>query len=138
MGMLTLGRIFTPILSCLVVPPCTLELLTECKKKLLPLPHLPSRLRLLLPQKGSTLYGLEVLSLPRSQPSNRCGSRNKNMTNLALELYTENASKLFFQFSNACQRRTHKIHLQIYTFIINVIWIKNPSYHVLQTTTIIF
>merc|ERR1712061_382553 len=97
---------------------------TECKKKLLPLPHLPSRLRLLLPQKGSTLYGLEVLSLPRSQPSNRCGSRNKNTTNPALELYTENASKLFFQFSNACQRRKHKIQLQICTFIINVIWMK--------------
>merc|ERR1712018_817155 len=75
-------------------------------------------------QKGSTLYGLEVLSLPRSQPSNRCGSRNKNTTNPALELYTENASKQFFQFSNACQRRKHKVHLQIYTFIINVIWIK--------------
>merc|ERR1711997_103427 len=53
-----------------------------------------------------------------------CGSQNKNTTNPAQELYTENASKLFFQFSNACQRRKHKIHLQIYTFIINVIWIK--------------
>merc|ERR1712061_985336 len=49
-------------------------------------------------QKGNTLYGSEDPSWPHSQPSNKCGSPNKNTTNPALELYTENASKLIFSF----------------------------------------
>merc|ERR1712088_735462 len=60
--------------------------------------HLPLRSRSLHHQKESTQYGLEDLSWPLFQPSNKCGSQNKNTTNLALELYTENASKLIFSF----------------------------------------
>merc|ERR1712025_1403818 len=44
-------------------------------------------------QRGNTLYGLEDPSLLHSPPSNRCGSENKNTTNLAHPLSTENASK---------------------------------------------
>merc|ERR1712223_1529743 len=43
-------------------------------------------------------YGSEDPSWLHSQPSNKCGSPNKNTTNPALELYTENASKLIFSF----------------------------------------
>ena len=82
-----------PTQSCLVAPPCTLVLLTVCKRRLLPLHHPPSRLRSLLLLKGNTLYGLEVLSWLLSQLSNKCGFPNKNMMNLAHPSSTGSASK---------------------------------------------
>jgi len=42
--------------------------------------------------------GSEDPSWLLSPPSNRCGSRNKNTTNLVHQLSTENASKLFIYF----------------------------------------
>merc|ERR1712154_252046 len=91
-----MGRTCTPTLSCLEVPPCTLVLLTECKKKSLPWLHPPSKSRLLLLQKENTLYGLEVPFWLLSPLSSRCGSQNKNMTNVVHPLFTENAFKCFF------------------------------------------
>merc|ERR1712013_661502 len=55
----------TPTPSCPEVRPCSPELLTVCRRRYHPSP-----------------------------PSNRCGSANKNMTNLAHPLFTENASNL--------------------------------------------
>merc|ERR1711981_262041 len=53
----SLEKIYTPTLSWPAVPPCTQVLLTECRRKSLPLPHQKSRS---LPhQRESTLYGLE-------------------------------------------------------------------------------
>merc|ERR1712077_56455 len=54
-----------------VAPPCTQVLLIECKRKLLPWPHLPSRLRSLPHQRGNTPYGSVDPSWPPSLPSNR-------------------------------------------------------------------
>merc|ERR1712043_36821 len=88
----------TPTPSCLVAPPCTQVLLTECKRKSLPWLHLPSRLRSLLHQKENTLYGSEDPFWLPSPPSNRCGSPSKNTTNAAHPLSTENASKLLICF----------------------------------------
>ena len=83
-----------PTLSCLVALLCTLVLLTECKRKLLPwLPPL-LRSRSLLLQKGNTLSGLVAPSWLLFLPSNRCGSPSKNMMNAVPPLSTENASKL--------------------------------------------
>merc|ERR1712036_3229 len=84
--------------SCLVAPPCTQVLLTECKRKSLPWLRLPSRSRLLLHLKGNTPYGSEDPSWLPSPPSNRCGSPSKNTTNAAHPLSTENASKLFMYY----------------------------------------
>merc|ERR1711874_532587 len=69
--------------------------LTECKRKSLLWLHPPSKSRSLLLQKENTLYGSEVPFWPLSQPSNRCGSQNKNMTNVVHQLFTENAFKCF-------------------------------------------
>merc|ERR1711878_53343 len=46
--MLTSVRTCTPTPSCLVAPPCTQVLPTECKRKSLPWLHPPSRSKLLL------------------------------------------------------------------------------------------
>merc|ERR1711973_334262 len=89
----TSGRTSMPILSCLEAPPCTLVLLTVCRRKSLPLHHLLRRSRSLPHQKGNTQYGLEDPSWLHSQPSSRCGSANKNMTSLAHPLCTGSASK---------------------------------------------
>merc|ERR1712025_329460 len=51
------------------------------------------KIRSLHHQKESTLYGMEDPSLLPSQPSNKCGSANKSMTNPAHPLFTVNASK---------------------------------------------
>merc|ERR1711892_1193519 len=80
--------------SCLEAPPCTLVLLTVCRRRSLLLPHPPSRSRLLLHQRGSTLSGSEDPFLLPSPPSSRCGSQNRNMMSAAHPLSTENASKL--------------------------------------------
>merc|ERR1712236_32448 len=60
-----------PTLSCLEAPPCTLVLLTGCRRRSLPLLPPPSRSRSLLPQRGSTLSGSEDPSLPPSPPSSK-------------------------------------------------------------------
>merc|ERR1712002_906737 len=74
-------------------PPCIQVSLTECKRKSQPLLHPLSRSRSLLHQRGSTLYGLEDLSLLHSPPSRLCGYPSRNMMNLAQELFTANVSK---------------------------------------------
>merc|ERR1719297_277669 len=94
--MLTSGRTCMPTLSCLVAPPCTLVLLTGCKRRSLPLLPPPSRSRLLLLLRGSTPSGSEDPSWPPSPPSNRCGSPSKSMTSAVLPLSTGSASKLIF------------------------------------------
>merc|ERR1712226_314528 len=88
-----MGRISMPTLSCLEAPPCTLVLLTVCKRKSLLLLHPPLRSRSLLPQKGNTPSGSEDPSCLPSLPSNRCGSPSKNTTSAAHPSSTGNASK---------------------------------------------
>merc|ERR1719340_165327 len=97
-AMLTSVRTCTPTPSCLVAPPCTQVLPTECKRKSLPWPHPPSRSKSLLHLRENTPYGSEDPSWLPSPPSNRCGSPSKNTTNAAHPLSTENASKLFLYF----------------------------------------
>merc|ERR1712123_229744 len=80
-----------PILSFPGEPPCTLVLLTGCKRRSLPLPH--QTLRSLHLQRESTLSGSVAPSWPPSPPSNRCGSPSRSTTSPALALSTENASK---------------------------------------------
>eukprot|EP00091_Calanus_sinicus_P000623 TRINITY_DN10539_c0_g1_i3.p1 TRINITY_DN10539_c0_g1~~TRINITY_DN10539_c0_g1_i3.p1 ORF type:complete len:130 (-),score=23.37 TRINITY_DN10539_c0_g1_i3:101-442(-) len=63
------------------------------QRKSPPLPHLPSRSRSLLLQKGNTPSGLEDPSLLLSPPSSRCGSPSRNMMNAAHPLSTASASK---------------------------------------------
>ena len=91
-----------PTLSCLVAPPCTLVLLIVCKRRSLPWLPLPSRSRLLLLLRGSTLSGSEVPSWLPSPPSNRCGSPSKNTMNAVPPLSTGNASKLIDPKPNDC------------------------------------
>merc|ERR1711915_451380 len=86
-------RIFTPTLSCLEAPPCTLVLLTVCRRKSLLLLHPPSRLRSLLLQRGNTPSGSEAPSLLPPPPSSRCGSPSRNTTSAAHPLSTASASK---------------------------------------------
>merc|ERR1711997_843779 len=93
MGMLTSGRIFMPTPSCLVAPPCTLVLLTVCKRRLLPWLHPPLRSRSLLHQRGNTPSGSVAPSCLPSPPSNRCGSPSKNTMSVVHPLFTGNASK---------------------------------------------
>merc|ERR1711862_107935 len=61
--MLTSERTCTPTPSCLEAPPCTLVLLTECRRRSPLLLHPPSRSRSLLHQRESTLPGSEDPSL---------------------------------------------------------------------------
>merc|ERR1719481_1270163 len=82
-----------PTLSCLEAPPCTLVLLTVCRRRSLLLHHQPSRSRSLLHQRGSTLSGLEDPSLLPSQPSRRCGAPSRSMMSAAHPLFTASASK---------------------------------------------
>merc|ERR1711982_263121 len=63
------------------------------QRRSLPLLHPPSRSRLLLHQRGSTLSGLEDPSLLPSPPSSRCGSPSKSMMSAAHPLFTASASK---------------------------------------------
>merc|ERR1712040_20875 len=90
----TSERIFTPTQYYLVVPQCSLVLLTECKRKSPDLLHQPSKLRSLLHQKENTLYGLVDLFLLHYLLSRLCGFQNKNTTNPAQELFIENVFKL--------------------------------------------
>merc|ERR1712202_109792 len=88
------------------VPQCTLVLPTECRKKSLPSPHLPWKSRLLLHQRGNTLYGLEVLFLLHSPPSNRCGSQSKNTTKPVHPLSQEGLLNISTKSQNKARKRT--------------------------------
>merc|ERR1719443_1729975 len=80
-----------PTPSCPEAPPCTLVLLTGCRRKSLLL-LLPTS-RSLLHQRGSTLSGSEDPSLRPSPPSSRCGSPSRSMMSVAHPLSTASASK---------------------------------------------
>merc|ERR1712064_127478 len=80
-------------LSCPEAPPCTLVLLTVCRRKSPHLHHPPLRSRSLLHQRGSTLSGSEDPSWPPSPPSSRCGSPSRSMTSPAHPLSTGSVSK---------------------------------------------
>merc|ERR1712228_832229 len=82
--------------SCPEAPPCTLVLLTVCRRKSPLLLHPPSRSRSLLPQRGNTPSGSEDPSLPPFPPSSRCGSPSRNTMSAAHPLFTANASNLDF------------------------------------------
>merc|ERR1719317_1153677 len=97
-AMLTSVRTCMPTLSCPEAPPCTLVLLTVCRRKSLLLLLPPSRSRLLLHQRGSTLSGLEDPSLLPSPPSSRCGSPSRSMMSPAHPLFTASASKYILRY----------------------------------------
>merc|ERR1712117_374397 len=84
----------TPTLSCLVAPPCTQVLLTECRRRSPLLPHPPLRSRLLLHLRESTPSGSEDPSWLPCPLSRLCGSPSRSMTSVAQQLSTENVSKL--------------------------------------------
>merc|ERR1712054_303488 len=88
-----MGRTCMPTLSCLEAPPCTLALLTVCRRRSLLLLLPPSRSRSLLHQRGSTLSGSEDPSLLPFPPSSRCGSPSRSMMSAAHPLFTASASK---------------------------------------------
>ena len=77
----------------LVEPPCTLVLLTGCRRRSLPLLLPPSRSRSLLLQRGNTQSGSEDPSWPLFPLSSRCGSPSRSTTSLAPPLCTGSASK---------------------------------------------
>merc|ERR1712013_921633 len=87
-------RTCTPTPSCPEVRPCSPVSPTVCRRRSPPSPHPPWRSRSSPHQRGNTPSGLEDPSWLPSPPSNRCGSANKNMTNLAHPSSTENASRL--------------------------------------------
>merc|ERR1712203_1075506 len=86
-------------------------------------------------QKGNTLFGLEVQFWLPSQPSNKCGSRNRSMMNLVLALFTENALNLYSQFVHPYQRRYNHNNFEYNPFFHHL---NNngsrilPSYHVFK------
>merc|ERR1712223_603944 len=128
--MLTSVRTCMPTLSCLVAPPCTLVLLTECKRKSPPWLHPPLRSRSLLPLRGNTPSGSVAPSWLPSPPSNRCGSPNKSTMNAVHPLSTGNASK---QFLLLCHITMLK---QVQSYISMVL--KNIPTDVLTTYYILF
>merc|ERR1711994_683291 len=79
--------------------------LTECKRKSLPLPHPPSRSRLLLHQRESTPSGSEDPSLLPSPPSSRCGSPSRSTTSAAHPLSTASASQSTMNTWTIAKRR---------------------------------
>merc|ERR1712024_233209 len=87
------GRTSMPTLSCPEAPPCTLVLLTGCRRRSLPLLLPPLRSRSLLLLRGSTPSGSVAPSLLPSPPSSRCGSPSRSTTNAAPPLSTGSASK---------------------------------------------
>merc|ERR1712168_510179 len=90
---LTSGRTCSPTLSCPVVPPCTLVLLTACRRKSLSWLPPPSRSRSLLLPSASTPSGSVVPSLPLCPPSRPCGSPRRSTTSPAPASSTASASK---------------------------------------------
>merc|ERR1711973_1053607 len=102
---LTSGRTCTPTLSCLVAPPCTLVLLTVCRRRSPPLLPPPSRSRLLPHLRGSTLSGSEDPSCLPCPPSSRCGSPSRSTTSAAHPLSTGSASKCFHPKTITCSNK---------------------------------
>merc|ERR1711910_47102 len=94
-----------PTPSCLEAPPCTLVLLTVCKRKSPPLLPPPSRSRSLLPLRGSTPSGSEDPSCLPFPPSSRCGSQSRSTTSAAHPLSTGSASKCFHPHTNTCSNK---------------------------------
>merc|ERR1712046_414226 len=90
---LTSGRTCTPTLSCPEAPPCTLVLLTACRRRSPPLPPPPSRSRSSLPPRGSTPSGSEAPSWLPSPHYSRCGSPSRSTTSAAPPSSTASASK---------------------------------------------
>merc|ERR1711962_1036285 len=90
---LTSGRTCMLTLSCPEAPPCTPVLLTVCRRRSPPWPPPPSRSRLSLPLRGSTLSGSEAQSWLPSPPSSRCGSPSRSTTSVAHPSSTGSASK---------------------------------------------
>merc|ERR1712173_140275 len=122
MGTLISERIFMPTPSCPEAPPCTPVLPTECRRRSLLLPHLPSRSRSLLHQRESTPSGSEDPSLLPSPPSSRCGSPSRNTMSAAHPLFTASASnlyvsdKIFSHFPKMFQKFKCKIESKTKTF----------------------
>merc|ERR1719195_2455994 len=110
--MLTSGRTCMPTPLCLVAPPCTLVLLTVCRRRSPPLLPPPSRSRLLLPLRGNTPSGSED---PSCLPSSRCGSPSRSTTSAAHPLSTGSASK--FDLSQACDILSYIFFTSIYVVI---------------------
>merc|ERR1712111_262174 len=100
-----------PTLSCPEAPPCTLVLLTVCRRKSLLLLHPQSRSRSSLPQRGNTPSGSEDPSLLLSPPSNRCGSPSRNTMSAAHPLFTASASKLIL--SNQSKKFIENIKVNV-------------------------
>merc|ERR1719336_601930 len=128
MTVLTSGRTCTPTPSCLVAPPCTLVLLTVCRRRSPPL--LPPPSRSLLPLRGSTLSGSEDPSCLPCPPSSRCGSPSRSTTSAAHPLSTGSASKklrsefiilsialLFDDTHCICDKMLLNIHSSSFTFV---------------------
>merc|ERR1711890_143262 len=83
----------TPTPSCPEAPPCTLVLLTVCRRRSLPWLPPPSRSRSLLLLRGSTPSGSEDPSWLPSPPSSGCGSPSRSTTSAAPPSCTGSASK---------------------------------------------
>merc|ERR1712192_262165 len=90
---LTSGRTCTPTPSCPEAPPCTLVLLTACRRRSPPWLPPPSRSRSSLPQRGSTPSGSEAPSWLPSPPSSRYGSPSRSTTSADHPSSTASASK---------------------------------------------
>merc|ERR1712168_1058500 len=90
---LTSGKTCSPTLLCPVVPPCTLVLLTACRRKSLSWLLLPSRSRSLLLPSANTPSGSVVPSCPLCPPSRPCGLPRTSTQNPDLVLFIGNASK---------------------------------------------
>merc|ERR1712212_281944 len=116
---LTSVRTSSPTMSSPVVPPCTLVLLTACRRKSLAWLLPPSRSRSLLPPSVNTPYGSVAPSLLPSPPSRPCGSPRKSTTNLAPELSTANASKFSINFSESTYHSQKISILYLYLTLLN-------------------
>merc|ERR1719474_936212 len=90
-----------------VVPPCTLVLLTGCRRRSLPLLPAPSRSRSLLLPRGSTPYGSVAPSSPPCPPSSRCGSPSRSTMSAAHPLSTASASNYFISTLVLSYRHVH-------------------------------
>merc|ERR1711879_894968 len=113
-----------------VAPPCTLVLLTVCRRRSLPLLPPPSRSRSLLPLRGSTPSGSEDPSCLPCLPSSRCGSPSRSTTSAAHPLSTGSASKklhsdfiilsitlLYDDTHCICDKMLLNIHSSSFTFV---------------------
>merc|ERR1739846_232875 len=117
-AMLTSGRTSMPTLSCPVAPPCTLVLLTGCRRRSPPLLLPPLRSRSLLLLRGSTPSGSEAPSLLPSPPSSRCGSPSRSTTSAAPPLSTGSASKHLCSSHSRMALHVSFIHYCFNTYIL--------------------